>query len=244
MRFAICFVFSLLLACCQKDNAPGCLKASGKITSATRQPGAFTAIRLNSKMDLEIIQGPNCEVTFTCGEHLLNKLSAEIRNDTLLLDNHNTCNVVRGYKKGIRVSVTLPLLKALVNNSVARITASGMVQDSLYIKTESSGDVHVEGRFGWLRCVSSGNGDIYLSGTAREFFAFANGTNYIRADDLLVSDHIQLETMTLGDCYLNATGLHLLDYAIRKTGRVFYHGTPLQLRNLGDSGAPSAQHID
>lgn len=166
-------------------------------------------------------------------------------NDTLTIDNNNKCNFVRGYKKNISITITLPSVKKVINNGVGTIRfADSFLQDTLMVKAESSGDIYVAGSYKSLTAISSGNGDLHLRGTTNYLNAFTMGTNYIRADELIVKDYAFVETLSLGDSYINASQLQKFHYNIHKSGRIFYKGTPVEISNLSEDTSKKATKIN
>lgn len=169
------------------------------------------------------------------GKHIIKNILTKVERDTLKIDNINTCNFVRGYKRGIKLFITVPHLNYLVNTSVGTVRfADDFAQDSLDVKVESSGDMHVNGSYKYINLISSGNGDIYIKGKSDKLQAFMYGTNYLHAEDLIVSNEIYVESVSFGDCFLNAKQAQRFDYKIHKSGNIYYTGNPPSINNLSE----------
>ena len=192
---------------------------------------------LNDKIEVHVFKGTEYKVEVIAGENIIKNISTRVQGGLLTIENHNTCNFVRGYKHVVTVNVTAPYIKSATNQGVSTMSFEDFVQDTLVLKIENSGDVRVNGTFNQVRTSTHGNGDFYLTGSANSFFVYAYGTNYIRAQDFTIRDYAFVETLTIGDCYLNATGLGLLEYNIHSEGNIYYTGQPAVIHNFSDGNA-------
>ena len=96
--------YIVLLACsfflsCHKENAFDCFKGNGSEITQLRQPGQFTYIEISDKMEVTIYNGPQCKVEVTAGEKIMRNISTTVSGNILKIENKNTCNFVRGYKR-------------------------------------------------------------------------------------------------------------------------------------------------
>jgi hypothetical protein len=220
---------------CKKENEFDCFKSTGTDITEVRYPGAFKYIEVYDKIDVTIVKGAEYKVEVTAGKHIIGNISTKITGDVLQLENNNKCNFVRGYKREIKIKITTPYVIKVTNDGVGDITfAESFQQDTLFIRAENSGDTYVNGTFGQVQTSSHGNGDIYFTGSAKSLLIYTNGTNYIRADNFVVSDYIFISTYSIGDAYLNVEGLGLLDYYIWDAGNIYYKGNAKAIRNLSE----------
>lgn len=189
-------------------------------------------------MEVTIYQGSEFKIEITAGEHVIKNISSKISNEVLKLDNNNKCNFVRGYKKTIKVKITAPYLVQVTNYGVGPITiAEGFQQDKIFIKAENSGDTYMDGTFDEIRTSSHGNGDMYLKGVTKRLLVYSNGTNFTRAEDLVVSDYIFISTYSIGDAFLNLKTSATIDYYIWSEGNIYYQGNPASIKNLSEINA-------
>lgn len=232
------FFLGLVCIACNKSSAPDCFKRNGSETTETRLPGNFSEVVFNDNMDLTFTYGNTCKIEITCGENLLADINTDLSGQTLTIENKNRCNVVRGYKKRIKLNITVPYLRFVEHNGVGTITVlPGFAQDSLWVKTESSGDIHVNGNYTVLKCNTNGNGDIYLAGGCKTLFAYMNGVNYVKAQNLSVSDYALVQTNSLGDGYFAFYGTKQVDYILQNSGNIYYLGNPQSISDKGDGKA-------
>jgi hypothetical protein len=67
---------------------------------------------------------------------------------------------------------------------------------------------------------------MYVSGTANSFNIYTNGTNFVHAENLVVKNFVFVQTLTLGDCFINGSELQEFVYNIGSSGNVYYTGNP------------------
>ncbi len=238
MRLVLYLFLFLLFSACSKQSAGDCFKSTGPETTEVRYPGTFNTIELYANMELTIIKSNACKVELIGGKNVLKNMSTKVTGSVLSLENLNKCNFVRGYKKKIKANIYLPYLKNLINYGVASIHMDeAFVQDSIKLAAESSGDIFVSGNFDYIHAISNGNGDLYLKGNCKSFYLYSNGTNFVWAQDLIISNDAYVETHTLGDCYINATQLKKFEYSVVKAGNIYYSGSPTKISDFSPAGA-------
>lgn len=231
------FLWSLILVTCKKENAFDCFKSTGKTISEFRDVGDFKEIEMNDKINVTIYQGNDFKVEVLAGENIIKNVYTKVSEGVLIIDNNNKCNFVRGYKHQIHVNITVPSIKLVSNKGVSTLKfADDFYQDTLVVRIENSGDAYVNGTYNQIRTSTHGNGDFYLNGKTNSLFVYTNGTNYVRAQNLEVKDYVFIETITIGDCYINATGLKKFDYHIKSDGNIYYSGQPMEINNVGKDG--------
>ena len=231
-----------LLLACKKQTDLDCFTSNGSEKTEVRQVGAFNSIDVVDKIDVMIYSGNEYKVEVTCGDHIIKNIITTVEDGTLKLQNINTCNFVRGYKRTIKASITLPYLKFLRNEGVGTSRlADNFVQDTVVVRAESSGDIYVGGTFNQIRTSSHGNGDIYLNGSANSLDVYMFGINFLHAESLNVKDFIFVETYSIGDCYVNTQNTGQLAYNIWDQGNIYYTGHPSAIVNVShDQGTGRA----
>jgi hypothetical protein len=233
-----CF-FVLLFTSCKKENAPDCLTPNGDDVSELRDLSEFRSIELNSDIEVTLLSGTLQKVEVIAGEYISDKINCSVTNGTLVIENLNKCNFVRGYKRKVRIKATLPYVTHILNNGVGDIIFDrDFKQDStLNLNAGSSGDIYVKGSFDKIVTNSDGNGDLYFDGTANQLNAYSKGTNYTYAQNLDVRYYIFISTYSLGDTYLKLNSTTTLDYYIWKDGNIYYTGNPNSINELSDGTA-------
>lgn len=222
---------------CKKENAFDCFTPNGSVISETRHFSDFTHVEVYDNIEVTVLKGNTCKAEVIAGKNIVTNISTQLKGDTLIITNKNVCNFVRGYKKKIKVHVTLPYVTKITHTSVAPLLFEpGFSQDTLLLRVTNSGDVHVNGSFKEVRVSSHGNGDVYISGTSNKLYVYTYGTNFVHAENFIVHDFTFVETLTLGDCIVNASGLNKLVYHIHaNAGNIYYKGVPASIENVGNS---------
>ncbi len=231
--YALCFFVSFF-ASCKKENALDCFTSTGKTVSEIRNTGTFSRIILNNKINLTVFKGSEFKVELIAGQHILKNISTKVTNDVLSIDDNNTCNFVRGYKHEINVKITVPHVNLITNAGVGTLKLSeNFQQDTIVVRNESSGDSYVFGKFNQIRTSTHGNGDMFVNGETNDLYVYSNGTNFVRTEHLKVRNYVFVESLTIGDCYLNVEGTKLFEYNIRSSGNIYYTGQSQSQINIG-----------
>jgi len=229
-----------LLTSCSKDNAGDCFKSSGKAHTETRDLKYFKSINIEDKIDVFITQGSFWEVKVEAGKNLLKNIKTEVNDSTLTIKNINKCNFIRHPKNSIvKVLITIPYLRVLKNSGVGTVSLENeFLQDSMNVSLAGSGEIHLNVNLKYLHTSTHGNGDIYAKGFVDYGNHYTNGTNYLWFKDLIIKNRIDLNSYTIGHCYINApTNLTggLMKLEIWESGNIYYKGEPDSL-NLTRKG--------
>ncbi|MBK7668974.1 MAG: DUF2807 domain-containing protein [Sphingobacteriaceae bacterium] len=230
IKYIIIFTIAFPVNSCKKENLGDCFKPTGAIETRIIEVSDFKHVVVFDKIDLHVSQGPNFEVKLEAGKNLFMNIKTTVRNDTLTIDNINKCNFVRSPKKKIVAYVTLPYLRMVRNAGTGNVYFDNQfTQDSLDIRVANSGDVHFNVNVQSLHTSTHGNGDLYGSGTVFYSTHYTNGTNYLRLQDMTVQSRIDVNTYTIGDCYINAPTGGYMKVEIWEKGNVRYKGSPGQV---------------
>lgn len=232
------FLFLVSLIGCKKENAFDCLKSNGEVTTVYRDVGKFRHVIIYDKIDLNIKQGAEYLVEINAGSNLLRSISTKNENGVLSINNNNKCNFMRGYKKNITITITVPKIDRVENQGVGTIRFDeGIVQDSIFLLAENSGDTYLNGKYKRIKTGSHGNGDIYASGSCDTLTVYTYGTNAFRGQNLTVNNYLFIETISIADCQINAPENGFLGCNIWRSGNVYYNGNPSTITNYSDPDA-------
>lgn len=230
-------LLALLLTGCKKEHIFDCMKSTGKDKVETRDLQQFSKLEVYGNLNVQVVQAIDYKVEITAGENIISGIACDVKNGILTLENQNTCNVVRGYKREINIVVYMPFIQKITNEGVGTLRlAENFAQDSLSVRINSSGDFYVNGNYKFLKSESNGNGDMYLNGSAESLYLITSGTNYVRAKELKVSNSIFVVTRTLGDVFLTAAAQTQVEFVIEGKGNIYLYGSPNLVRNLGEPG--------
>jgi hypothetical protein len=235
--FAALIVITSLYSC-KKGHDLDCVKSNGPEAVDMRTPGKFKTVVAYNKIDVDIYQGAEYSIEVHAGAHIIKNISTKLINDSLIIQNTNVCNFVRGYKRSIRVKITMPYVASVYNYGVAPIVLHDFKQDStVFVRNENSGDTYINGTFQDIITSSHGNGDMYVNGNARRLLIYMNGTNYTFAQNFQATDEIYISTYSIANAYFNLDGVKSFEYYIWSEGSIYYVGNPQAIHNLGDGVA-------
>ncbi|MBA3681080.1 MAG: DUF2807 domain-containing protein [Bacteroidetes bacterium] len=215
-----------------------CFRSNGAEITDSRTPGQFTIIKVYDKIDLNISKGTEFKVDVVAGKNIIKNIKTNVSDGILSIDNNNRCNFVRGYKRNITVNVTLPYLVRVENHGVGTtVFSEDFAQDTIHVLAENSGDIYLNGTFNQIKTSSHGNGDIYLNGVCNTLFVYTYGTNLLKGENLTVNTYVFVESISIGDCFINAPTGGKLEYNIWRSGNIYYKGNPAQITNVKGDGS-------
>ena len=218
----------LVIVSCNKDSSSDCFKKNGNESRELRLLGAFKSILVNQNINVHLYQGNEFKVEVIGPHNLIPKIKTTIHDTTLVIENDNRCNFVRGYKRKIQVFITVPKISYCEHNSVGTfVIDQSFSQEILSVRCGNSGDMYVNGNYNKILASSHGNGNVILNGECDDFAVYSNGENFIYAENLIVKGYAFVGTNSLGDVYVNGSNLKQLDCAIHSKGNVYYTGNPL-----------------
>lgn len=226
-KFVVTTIVAIIFFSCKKENMCDCVKSSGTHIATYRDVVGFNCIELKDKMDLYLTQGNQYEVRVEAGKNLQSLIKTELDGETLRVFNNNRCNWVRGYDEKIKIYVTAPYFKYVLNNGIGTIeTTNTFIQDLITCRTSSSGDIKLAVNAGTVRASSHGNGDTYLSGVTGSLENDFTGSNFLYAFDLKITNYVYLHSVSIGKAYINAPDNGLMDIVIDQSGNIYYTGNP------------------
>lgn len=160
---SVCLVF--VLFSCDSEDSWDCLQAAGDRISKEYTVSEFTKIRIEDDVTLFLKQGDSTKIILETGENLLSDISVSVEENTLVVKDNNTCNLVRDY--GItKVFVTVPNITEIRNSSAYDVIGEGVLQfPQLTLVSNSSAGPETIRK----------SGDFYLNLICEDFRVSANG---------------------------------------------------------------------
>jgi len=173
--FFVCLVF--LLLSCDSETGWDCVQAAGSKVSKEYLVSDFTKIRIEDDVTLYLKQGDSTKIILETGENLLSDISVSVEDGTLVVKDHNNCNLVRDY--GItKVFVTTPNITEIRNSSAYDVIGEGVLQfPRLTLVSNSSvgpetirkgGDFYLNIICEEFRVNANGQSTFYITGTAEK----------------------------------------------------------------------------
>lgn len=241
-----CFLNILLivsLVCCKPENRKDCFKSYGKEVNVTRYLDNFEYIVLNDNIDYEVIQFPKPMAIITSGENLMSNIHTAVQSNSLIVENKNKCNFVRGYNKKTKIKIYTPFIRTLFHQGVGQVNVnSNFVQDTIFINGGNSGNVNLYGNYQVVQTSSHGNTNIHFYGTTNELLTYLKGTNYLYADNSTIKSYANITTISIADVYLKLPSTASLVVNIFRDGNIYYNGNPFSILNKTE-GNPKGKLI-
>lgn len=235
LYYIFSFVLGAILISCNKSS-PDCFKKAGVDSSIERVMTPFKVVQLDANIEVTLIKGTEYKVQIFGGKNLLEKVTTSVESGTLMIDNDNGCNFVRGYDHKLKVTVTAPDYDKVITNSVGSIiTNADFQQDSMFFSSEG-GDMIINGNYSELKTSSHGNGNVYFKGKTNTMYVYMNGTNYLYGEEGIITNYVFIESISLADAYITAPTNGTFEYHIWKTGNIYYKGDPASVNGKAEKG--------
>src|SRR5690606_4099163 len=194
--FFVSLVF--LLFSCDSENGWDCVQAVGDSISKEYFVSDFTKIRIEDDVTLHLKQGDSTKIILETGENLLSDISVNVEGETLVVKDHNNCNLVRDY--GItKVFVTTPNITEIRNSSAYDVIGEGVLQfPRLTLVSNSSvgpetirkgGDFYLNIICNEFRVNANGQSVFYITGNSEKAnLSFADEMPRFEGKDFLINE--------------------------------------------------------
>jgi len=194
----IIWIFFLGLIACNSEEALDCFQTSGGIVQRHFNLPSFTKIRIEDDVSLVVRQGDTQEVIIETGQNLLNDVSVNVVDNTLVIQDNNRCNFVRDF--GItKALITVLDLKEIRNASEFDVMSEGPLHfPTLNLVSNTSGNIDNVRKSGDfflelycnnLTINANGSSAFYLEGFSNKAsYMFRDEIPVIIAPNLLVND--------------------------------------------------------
>lgn len=175
------------------------VRGSGNVITEDRQVGDFTVIEVVGSADVVIRQGDESRVQVHADQNLLEFITTEVRNGTLVIGGEGR---VRSYKK-FEVHVTIARLDRVKIMGSGDVRSEGALSgNDLEIAIYGSGDVSMQLDHKSLTTNINGSGDVAVSGIAGSLAVTVMGSGDFTASDLRL-EKCTLKVMGSGDMKLS-----------------------------------------
>ncbi|MBL4651790.1 MAG: DUF2807 domain-containing protein [Flavobacteriales bacterium] len=223
-------IFVLLLFSCKKENKGDCIKSHGAETTQFIDLKEYSIIKIKGHVNVTIKPNQNTIAEITGGKNVLPLIQCEVIDDTLFIDNTNTCNWVRSYDREVSITLFLDLLDGIVNGSTGKLTSTDTIHSKTFtlVGQPMNGETSLslsanQLNFNYL----DGTSTVYLSGQVNTANYYYKSLGYIDATDLITNETI-INHRGTGDISVFCTN-YLLG-TISKTGDVYYLGNPKTIK--------------
>lgn len=227
----LALIFILTISGCKKSAFCDCFKGTGKEITETRSISPFYDVELYKKVDLHFHYNVNYRITVTAGEKLIDKVTTEIDNGVLKIDNHNKCNWVRDFDNKFIVDIYTPEVKTIeVRNSSGSIFFDDTMHTERFRFESwgSTGDYHLKLNCGTaFLSLQTGPASLYAEGKIGVGYLWNSGGGRFDALSLQSDD---IYTTNLGTNDVLIFPQNLLEATIAFSGNIYYKGNPPVLK--------------
>lgn len=229
LKIQLLALLILVFTSCRKDQWNDCFQGTGKDITVTRQLSSFNKINIGEKFDIVLVQDTTQteQVKITAGSHIINQIITKVKDNTLTIENKNTCNFVRSYNRKITIEIRVKYLDDIEISSATNLKSIDTLdfQKSNYLKLKNYGlgDINLKVKLGFLEVHSINSGNIFLEGWSNILTCSIEEITVLDARKLLCDD-IYLDSHTPLDCFVNPK--NILNVKIFNKGNVYYVNKP------------------
>lgn len=218
-QFLFLLSLSALLFSCDLDSI--LIRGNGNVVKETRSVGEFHSIISKGSIDIEIMPSDSYGLEVQNDENLLEYMLTEVVDGVLEVK----------YQKGSysddhsKVFITVPTLNKIKSSGSADITIHGTLKNTSEMDIQLSGSGNVEGDVDapLIKAISSGSGDIELSGRTKTFICEIRGSGDVECADLK-SENVDINVKGSADVKVFASVS--LKVNVAGSGNVHYSGNP------------------
>jgi hypothetical protein len=218
----------LLLMACNSPSAPDCFQMGGKEGVLSKDLDSFNTLHLTDHLHYVLHSDSNYHCEIEGPENLLPEIDFQYNEGTLLIQNKNSCNLIRSYRRNITVHLYAPAFPSIINESTLLIESPDTLRQAYlhWQQFQASSNASLV-----LHCdsahfeIPTGYGDLLLSGISKKLKLYTSAIGIIDARHLR-SEELYCNQSSIQDLFVNSTGYAYIN--ISNKGNVYYMGTPNQ----------------
>ena len=232
IKVTIVAVSMLILSSCSNDD---CIQVEGAIVTKSLTLATFDKLETRISGKINISQGDEQSVTVTGNQSIIDNLSTDIINRTVIIDLMGCFNY-----DNLEINIVVPKIYDIVSTGSNGININGFVnQKDLSLLITGSGDITI-GDFKNLEIITSeitGSGNIIFNNTQSSIVKTATikstGSGNYKGFSVLANDYL-VSLSGSGNCEVNAKDN--LNITLTGSGNVYYKGMPSLSLNITGSG--------
>lgn len=231
--FVLPIVALVLMACGTINLGFNTVRGSGNVVSEERSVSGFDKVVVQGSGDLYIEQGAEEGLTIEAEDNLMQYLTSEVRDNTLVLSYKEGTNV--SPTKGIRYNLKVKNLSDVSVAGSGNIYMDTFEADSLTLSISGSGDAKIADlTANSLRLQSSGSGKFDVSGSATQVDVNFSGSGKFQGGNL-ETDNTSITIGGSGEATVWANVS--LKVQISGSGDISYYGEPEINQSISGSGS-------
>lgn len=230
---SLLLLVTVILSACNSEDATDCLQTDGDPIIRSISLPAFTRVRIDNDISIEITQGDTQEITIETRANLWSDLAFFVDENTFIAQNNNDCNLFREAKQ-TTIKLTTPNLDFIKNNSFGEVRSNGTLSfPTLSLESRTTVGLPSTNKSGdfilVLDCIdffvsANGNSDFFISGnTQNANIVFSDEFPLFQGDQFLIQD---LTFRHTGAAPMIVNPQNSITGEIRATGDVISHNEP------------------
>lgn len=220
-----------------KITAAACLMFFGMANvfaqgGADRNPGAFSKVKVNGSVNVELVQGTANGIHLEGPTDLIEKVKTELEGDLL---------IINGGDPKVKVIVTAPSFRSINTTGAVNLKSQGkLTGEDLRVETSGAVDVDLDVEVTTIDVVATGASDVKLTGKTQSLSAEISGASDLKAYGL-EADQARLNVSGSSDANVNVKTT--IDANASGSSDVRYLGNPVN-KTINKSGTADVHHKD
>jgi hypothetical protein len=212
---------------------------SGKEVDVARKVGAFSALRLDSSVDVHARQGATPSVSVHADDNIEPMIETTVEGDALVVRMRKGAGF--STRHDVVVDVVFTSLSAARQHGSGNLHIDKLSGPKFESTISGSGDLQIDNaQVGSFALSIAGSGDVAISGTADEARFGVAGSGDINAGNF-VAKRVSVSISGSGDAHVNAT--EAIDAKVAGSGDITYSGHPRDVsRRVSGSGSVESAH--
>lgn len=217
-------IASFFCSACSPDQSFDCLVSSGPLIEQEILTHEFNRVVISDDINVYLTQSPQQAIMLKTGKNLAPNIRFEVKDQTLVISNDNTCNWVRRYKQ-TKVFINSNQLKSIQHKGYGKIESLGQWQaDSLEVYSEGTGDIRLALEVDYLKIDSHLLCNISCHGTAEHVEVnFHDDDGQFNGKELIAN---KIDISHHGSNIIEVFPLQELSGSIHRNGDVIYYNNP------------------
>ncbi|NQT76592.1 MAG: DUF2807 domain-containing protein [Bacteroidetes bacterium] len=227
MKRALYIILIFLSASsCQKSGIGDCFKNTGPIITESRGASPFTYLHMKNNVDVFLTHDQQYSISVRAGKNIIQGIKTTISDNTLTIQNDNSCNWIRSFENPIEVYLGIPKLDSILYQSSGNLRSlNRIVGDFIQLDViEGAGSINLEIEMNksWFN-LHYGTVDLRVSGYSHINYLYSGGYGPADLHSLNTVFNYMTNNST-NNCYVRAS--YMLDVRIFNVGDVYYYGNP------------------
>lgn len=228
IRIIISILIVFTFFSCQKAEDRRCMKSYGEVVTIEKSLDPFNKIKLGPHIKFTLVQDTEDKLVITGGKNVVNFVSSDFEDGTLVIENKNTCNFLRSLKKKIEVEVHFKDIEHLTYEGTEELTSKETIDLDyiLFLLRDGAGTVKLDlNTINTTVVTTNGWSNFDLSGHTKFLKLEMRGNGFGTTRNLAVQDSINVISSTSEVVKLNSNAIPLR-VELDGYGDVWYYGTP------------------